>query len=259
MARKLSIVFGLVNIPIKTSPAIKEDKISFHYVSPAGNRVRQKLVDEVTGQEVTRDNLLRGYELSKDQLLLFKPEELESLKLKSTKAVEIVGFTQGEVDPLLFKEVHYISPEKGGEKGYSILLAVLDELKQNAVGKVVMNGKEYVVLVQPWRGLLRMVVLYYPYEASPPPSVTTAPISEKEKELGKMLLQSLGIPKLEELKDRYREAMKAAIEAKARGEKVELQEDLKPTKEDDVADLLAKALEAAKKKKLEAAAAASSS
>jgi DNA end-binding protein Ku len=228
---------------------VKEDKISFHYMTPDGHRVKQVLVDEVTGQPVDRKTLMKGYEDSKDHYVLLTQEELDNLKLKSTKTVEIIGFLPESTasEDIYHKEDYYVTEEKGGEKGYSLLYAVLDELKLRAVGRIVLNGKEYTVLLYPWKGILRLTVLYYPNEVQPLPVVQHVPVTAKEKEMAKLLIQTLGQPNLQELKDRYIEAVKELIRAKQEGKPIEEVKVEVTSPEADLAELLKKSLEAAKK------------
>ncbi|MEM2619211.1 MAG: Ku protein [Candidatus Hadarchaeales archaeon] len=258
MAEKFSVTFGLVSVPVKLHPAVKEEHVSFNWMTRDGHRVRQKLVDEVTQQEVDRNTLLKGYKIDKDRYITFEQDEVSRLKLKTTKTIELVGFipATSPIDPVLSKEELYLEPDKHGEKGYSILLNVLMELNARAVGRMVRNGKEYTVLLTPWNGILRLTVLYYPSEIQKPPVVELVPITEKEKELGKMLIEALGQPDLKSFKDRYREALKELIQAKLEGRQIE-EVKVEITPEADITSALARSLEAMKKKKLAVAAQAS--
>jgi DNA end-binding protein Ku len=255
MVWKFQISFGLVNIPVRLHPTAKEDRIGFNMLSPSGHRVRQKLVDEVTGEEVDRAKVKKGYEISKGKYLVFEKEEIEGLRLKTTKTIEILGFLPAsfEQHPMyrLFQKEHfYLAPEKS-EKAYTILYEALRELGVAAVGKVVLpgSGKESTVVITPFGKMLLLTVLYYKHEIQSPPQVDLAQVDEREKELGKQLLQALGTPDVEKLKDRYIEAVRKLIEAKAKGRPVEAGEvEVKATEESDIAAALERSLGLAKKK-----------
>jgi DNA end-binding protein Ku len=252
MARKFGISFGLVNIPVQIHNTVKEDTVSFHMITPAGSRVKQKLVDSVTGEEVNRSELLKGYEVSKGKYVMLRQEEVESLRLASTKSIEIIGFAPATyVDPILQKEQYYITPDgKAGEKGYSILYHVLKELGVTAVGKIVMGGtKEYIATVSVWKNMLLLTLLYYPHEVVQPPAVSMVEVGERELELGKALLQSLGKPELKELKNRFVKALQELIAAKLEGREIKPVE-VKETDAGDIAAALERSLGLAKKKKL---------
>jgi len=257
MAWKFGISFGLVNIPVKIDRAANEETVSINMITSEGNRVRQKLIDEATGEELKRNETRKGYEVSKGKYIVFGQDEIKGLKLKSTRTVEVIGFAQADfkkhpVYALFEKEHYYVSPEKGGEKGYSILYGVLKELNTAAVGKVVLSsgGKESIVVISPWGKLLLLTVLYYKHEIQTPPAVDLIEISERERELGKQLIQALGSPDLEKQKDRYIEAVKKLIEARARGEAVEVGAvEVEQTAESDIAAALERSLGAIPKKK----------
>lgn len=251
-ARKFSISFGLVNIPVGLYNSVKEEKIDLHNVSPAGNRVRIRWVDEVTGEEVPREAMRKGWQASKDSpLVILEDRELQGIRLKSTKAIEVIGLRSGAIDPIQCKSVFYIAPEKGGEKGYSILYRTLKELGAYALGRVVLSGKEYTVAIGPKGNMLILVVLYYPHEILSPPEVALVETSEKEVELGKQLLDAMGEADTSGLKDRYREALKKLIADKAAGKEVSVSEvRVEETAEADISSMLEKSLGALKKKKL---------
>jgi DNA end-binding protein Ku len=251
MARKFSITFGLVNIPVQLYNTVKEDAVSFHLISPKGNRIKQKVVDSVTGEELERNQLLKGYEISKDKYVTLTQEEINSVKLVSTKSVEIIGFAPAaNIDPILQKEQYYITPDNKGEKGYSILYNVLKELGVMAIGRIVMGGtKEYIATVSVWKNMLLLTLLYYPHEVILPPKVDLVEVSQKELELGKALLQSLGKPELKELKNRYVKALQELIKAKLEGKEIKPVE-VKETAETDIASALEQSLKLTQKKKL---------
>jgi DNA end-binding protein Ku len=199
---------------------VSEETISFNMITPAGNRVKQKIVDAETGEEVNRAETKKGYEVSKGKYVIFTQEEIAGVKLVSTKSIEIIGFVPAaHVEAILQKEQYYITPDgKPGEKGYGILYQVLKELNVMAVGKIVMGGtKEYIATVSVWKNLLFLTLLYYPHEVVAPPAPNMVEISDRERELGKALLQSLGKPDLKDLKNRYINAIQELITAKQEG------------------------------------------
>ncbi len=255
MPWKFGISFGLVNFPVKLHGTIKEEKISFNMITPEGNRVRQRLVDEKTGEEISRGETKKGYEVSKGTYVVLEQGEISSLKLKSTKTVEVIGFVsattkQGRpvVDPIIQKEHFYVSPETGGEKGYSILFNALKELNIMAVGRTVFGGKEYTVTMAAWKTQLLLTVLHYPSEVQLPPAFELVAASDRELELGKQLISALGNPEIGLLKDRYVEAIKELIQAKMEGKEIKPIE-VQETAEMDIAAALEKSLGSITKKK----------
>ena len=258
MPLKFGISFGLVNVPIKIYNAVKEERIGFNMLSPCCHaRARQKLVCEQCRAEMERVKAKKGYEVSKGNYVILDPQDVNNVKLRSTKSIEIVGFVQaGSVDPIVFKENYYIGPEKGGEKGFAILLQVLAELGVMAVGRVVMHGKEYTVTITSRKNQLILTVLYYPSEVVAPPTVPPVEVSERERELAKKLLENLGRPNMGEFKNRYTEALKELIQAKLEGREVKVVQEIGTTAESDIEKALEASLGTTKKKKLGVAVAA---
>ncbi len=253
MVRKFGISFGLVNIPCQLHNTVDEDSISFNMITRSGNRVKQKLVDAETGEDVNRAETRKGYAIAKGKYVIFTQEEVASVKLVSTKSVELIGFVPATtVDAILQKEQYYISPDgQPGEKGYSILYEVLKELGVMAVGKIVMGGtKEYIATVSVRKNLLLLTLVYYPHEIVAPPVPNLVEISDRERELGKALLQSLGKPDLMELKNRYIKALQELITAKQEGREIKPIGEIQETATDDIAAALEKSIGMGKKKKL---------
>jgi len=221
--RKFSLTFGLVSIPIKIQNATKEQRVSFNQITPCcGARVGQFNRCKACGVEVNRADLKKGFEVA-DQYVVLEQGEVEAVKLPSNKNVEIVGFVLADsLDPITFAETYYVSPENGGEKGYSLLLEALMDMKLIAVGRLTMNGKEHTVAVSSRKGLLLLTLLWYPNEIVAPPSVAPVPISEKELGLARQLVEAMKGVNITEFKDRYIEALKEIIKAKMEGKPIEV-------------------------------------
>lgn len=248
MVRKLTISFGLVNIPVKIHNATKEQKISFNQITPCCRaRVNSVLKCQTCGREVSRAEVSKGYEVEKGNYVVLSQEEVKSVRLPSAKSIQIEGFVaHGDIDPLLFAETFYVEPDKGGERAYSLLADALGLLQKVAVGKVVMNGKEQVVAINRWRNLLLLTLLWYPSEIRNPPEVQLLELSGRERELAKQLIEAGDGVDFQTFKDRYVEALKEMIRAKLEGREVKPIEEAKPTEEDSIA----KALEASLKQRL---------
>jgi len=251
MARKFAISFGLVNVPIELHPTVKEDTVHFNMITLKGNRVEQRLCDKETGEEVRRGDTLKGYEVTKGNYVIFSKDEVERVKLVSAKSIEIIGFVEAnKIEAIIQKEQFYITPDEKGEKGYSIIFGALKALNIMAVGKIVMGGtKEYIATISVWRNMLLLTLLYYPKEVLVPPSVNMVDISERELELGKTLLQTLGAPDIKTLSNRYVKALQELIKAKAEGREIKPIEEVPQTPEDDIAAALENSLKGLGKRK----------
>lgn len=246
--RKLTISFGLVNIPVKLHNATKEQKVSFNQITPCCE-ARINLVPKckTCGNVVNRAELKKGYEVAKDQYVLLTKEEVQSVRLPSAKSIVIEGFAPyEELDPLLFAETFYTEPDEKGEIAYSLLAEALGLLHKVAIGKVVSNGKENIVAIRRWRNLLLLNILWYPSEIRKPPEVQLCETSERERELAKTLIEACGGVDLKKSTDRYIEALEELIRAKVEGREIKPIAEVIPTQESGIADALEASLKQVK-------------
>jgi DNA end-binding protein Ku len=161
------IAFGLVNIPVKLFSATEaSEKISFNMLhKDCGNRVQQQLFCPKDERTISRDEVVKGYEFSKGQYVLFNEEELKMLEEKATQAIEISEFLPKEaIDPIYFAKANYIAPDKGGERAYSLLTKALEQTGRWALAKYAARGKQYLVILRPLGKGMVMQQLYYPNE-----------------------------------------------------------------------------------------------
>src|SRR3954466_436310 len=159
---------SLVSCPIAMYPATTErENISFHQLNKkTGNRVKYKKVDAETGREVERDEIVKGYEVSKGEYIELEPEELEAVALESQRVVDIDEFVpKASIDELYLNNPYYIVPD--GEVGQQAFAVIREAIRQEgmvAIGKVVFTSREHVIALEARDNGLLGVTLRYPYE-----------------------------------------------------------------------------------------------
>jgi DNA end-binding protein Ku len=257
-----SISFGLVNIPVKVYPAVKDKRVAFRTLhKECHTPLIHKRWCPTCNREVRLEEVEKGYQLSKDRFVVLTDEELERVQLKTLKVLEIIGFVDAaEIDPLYYDFPYLLEPQEGGEKAYTLLREILSQTGKVAIGRVVMRNKEYVVVLRPYQKALLMVTLHYHDEIVSPEELENLKkvvvVREQELKMGQLLIQQLvGEFKPEEFKDRYREAVMELVRKKAEGEVIPVAR----VKEVEATVDLMKALEASlqqlkKKKEAEATA-----
>ena len=111
-----SISFGLVQVPVRLVGATKSKDVSFNQLEEGtGARIRYKKVSEQTGEEVTQDRIKRGYEISKGRYVMVEPDELEALRPRASRAIDIEEFGDlDEIDPVYFEQPYYLVPDARG-------------------------------------------------------------------------------------------------------------------------------------------------
>ena len=158
------IRLALVSIPVELFPATRSGaSIQFHQVhEPSGKRIKYEKVVPGIGP-VDRDEIVKGYEVSKGHYVLLDPEEIDSVKLESRKTLDLVQFVgDDEIDAMYFDKPYYVIPADDlAEEAYVVLRDALKAAKKVGVGQLAMRGQEYVVALKPCgRGLLLETLRY---------------------------------------------------------------------------------------------------
>jgi DNA end-binding protein Ku len=247
-----AISFGLVNVPIKLYSAVSKKTVRFHQLNAeTGNRIQQKRVDPETGEEVAYDQIVKGYELTRDRYVVINPDELEALDPEKSRTIDIEDFVDlADIDPVYYDHPYYLVPDKGAAKAYGLLLSAMQEAGKVAIARVVLRSKEQLVAIRPDRDgrLLMMETMIFADEVVPPEDLDGLPekddltASERELKMAQQLIESLASDfEPERYHDQYREKVLELIEAKAEGAEIAVQPEA--PKAERVPDLMA-ALEA---------------
>jgi DNA end-binding protein Ku len=245
------IRLGLVSIPIELFPATKSGaQIQFHQVhEPSGKRIKYEKVVPGIGP-VDRDEIVKGYEVSKGHYILLDPEEIESVKLESRKTLDLVQFTDvSDIDPMYFDKPYYVVPADDlAEEAFVVLRDALRASKKVGVGQLAMRGQEYVVALKPCgRGLL-LETLRYADEVNKAQSFfreigDSKPDPELLDMAAMLIERKVGEFDPKEFHNRYVDALKKLIAEKQRkkGEKViqDPDADAPPPRGSNVIDLMA--------------------
>ena len=246
-----AISFGLVNVPVKLYSAVSRKTVRFNQLSAkTGSRIAQKRVDPTTGEEVAYEDIVKGYELTKDRYVLISQDELDALDPERTRTIDIEDFVDiADIDPVYYDHPYYLVPDKGAAKAYGLLLDAMRESGKVANARVVLRSKEQLVAIRPaFDDVLMMETMIFADEVVPPDSIDDLPsaedlnVSERELTMAQQLIDSLSSDfEPEKYHDEYREKVLELIERKASGEEIAVQPEApQPTK---VPDLMA-ALEA---------------
>ncbi len=221
------ISFGLVTIPMKLySTGESSAGISFNMLhKKCGSRLKQQYFCPVDNEVVGREDIVKGYEYSKDQYVLFTEEELKALVPEPTNAVEITEFVPlDQVDPIYFEKSYYIGPDKGGDRPYRLLSEAMKQTGRAALARYVARGKDQFVLLRPFEEGLIMQQLRYSDElrAFSEVPIGTAELREPELKLAVQLIEQIATDefKPEEYEDTQRHQVRALIDRKIQGEEI---------------------------------------
>ncbi len=239
-----SIAFGLVSVPVKLySAADSSSSVSFNWIhKECGSRLKQQYICATEGTVVERDDMVKGYEFSKGQYVLFTPDELKALEEQGSNAVEIAEFVPLEqVDRVYVDRTYYLGPDKGGDRAYHLLSAALTETGLAALARYSARGKQYLVLVRPEGEGLVMEQLHYASEIRSFEEVPLgrSEVKKPELELAKQLVEQAATETFDPspYKDEVRERVLDLIQRKVEGE--DITEVAAPEPQAQIIDLMA--------------------
>lgn len=242
--RNATISFGLVSIPVRFYTATKSEDVHFHLLHEScGTRVNRKWWCPHHEKIVDSDELIRGYEISKNKYVTFTDEEMETLETDDNRAVEITEFVDlHEIDPVFFEKAYYLGPSAGGGKTYRLLSQAMKKQDKVAVARWIGGGKEHLVVLRPYEKGLILHTMYYADEVRDFDAIDiedSGAVREKEVALAEMLINELTEKKFDPLqfKDEYRTRLLEQIRAKSKG-KVFKSEEKEEEKGGEVIDIM---------------------
>lgn len=251
---KGAISFGLVSIPVKLFPATEQKDVKFRYLHKTCQApIHYKRVCSHCGQEVSQDDMVRGYEYESGRYVIINEEDLEKIPDERTRTVDIVDFVSlEEIDPLYFDKTYYLAPGEAGEKAYSLLRQAMAETGKIAVAKVVIRNKESLAVIRGYKNLLVMETIFYPDEirdtALLPGFAREVKLHDNEMKMARELIQNLATDfNPEKYTDEYRKKLLDLIHAKIEGEQIAVPETVARGKVVDLMEALRASVEMAKK------------
>lgn len=219
-----SISIGLVNVPVKLYTMIRDQSFSFRLLhKDDGQPLKYERVCTRDDKVVEWKDTVKGFEVRKDQFVVFEKEELEAIKPESDELIRLDKFVSLlSIDPIYFDKSYILVPDRS-EEAYSLLLTALQQLGRAGMGKVTLRTKEYPVVVHEYRGALILTTLRYAYEVVDPMDMeglrALKKPGKKELDLAARIIEDLsGEFNIADFRDAYRERMEELIEKKMKGE-----------------------------------------
>ncbi len=208
----------MVNIPIKLYSAAEDKTFSFNQLCKKGHRIQYKRWCPVEETEVPYQEIQKGYEISKDNYALIEKEELEKIKLKTTKTIDIKEFVDSkELDPIFVQKSYYVAPDsKTPDKAYLLLVNILKNTDKIAIGKVVLRERGIIMHLLHYLDEIRPMDEIKEISAS---ATNKIKLEEQELALGKMLVEQLGSNRFDisNYSDAYASELERLIKAKSQG------------------------------------------
>ena len=236
---------SLVTCPVALYPATSEaEKISFNQINKnTGHRIRYLKVDADSGEEVSSDDIVKGYQVDRDRYLEVTKDELENIALESTRTIDIDEFVpRKEIDDLYLVRPYYIVPDgKVGHDAYAVIRETIRSLDKVALARVVLTSREHVMSLEARdKGLMGML-LRYPYEVRDQAEyfdeIQDVKITKDMLDLAKHIVeQKSGHFDPSKFEDHYEAALQDLLNKKQKGQAIPK---TAPKRGENVVDLMA--------------------
>jgi DNA end-binding protein Ku len=263
MARAMwsgSISFGLLNVPVRLYSAVARRGIALREIREADSaRIKLRRFADGTDDEVSRDEIIKAYELTKGQYVPLSKDEMKALAPEKTRAIDVLDFVDlGQIDPIYFDSPYYLGPGEGAEKAYSLLAAAMESSGKVAIARFVFRNKEHLAALRPSNGALTLTTMRFADEVVPPSDLDEVlpsgkpKLAKKEQEMAEALIESLSTEfDPGQYRDEYREQLLSLIERKAEGKEIVASDAEAPeaTKAPDLMAALEESIAAVKGKK----------
>ncbi|MEV0939455.1 Ku protein [Micromonospora wenchangensis] len=223
---KGSVSFGLVSIGVKLYSATEEKDIRFHQVHrDDGGRIRYKRTCSVCGEEVSYDDIAKGYDLGGGEMVILTDADFADLPLTSSRAIDVLEFVPAEqVDPILYNKAYFLEPEGTATKPYVLLRDALADSERVAIVKVALRQREQLATLRVRDGVLLLNTMLWPDEVRTPDFGfldEDLKVRPPELAMAASLIDSMaGEFQPDAFTDDYRAALQEVIDAKVEGREV---------------------------------------
>ena len=220
---KGAVSFGLVNVPVRMYTATSSHDVGFHQVHREdGGRIKYKRVCSVCGEEVSYDEIAKGYESPDGQLVILTDEDLADLPVSGSREIEVERFVPAEqIDPMLLERSYYLEPDRTGTKPYALLREALAEADRMALVRVAIRNRSTMAVLRVRDDVIVLQTMLWPDEIRQPDFDTGADAADlrpQELAMAASLIDSMtGDYDAEEFDDEYRDAVVALLEGKVAG------------------------------------------
>jgi len=249
-----AIGFGLVNIPVKIYSATQTSNLDLDMLDKKDHaHIKYQRVNENTGKEVPWGNIVKGYKLDNEYVVLDE-KDFEAASAKKTKTIEISDFVkEDEISSIYYETPYYLEPDKSGTRPYELLLEALTKTKKVGVSTFVMRNKEALAILRPDNNVIVLNKIRFQEEIRDPNQLnlpTNTEVKPAELKMAITLIDQLtGKFDISKYKDNYNDELLKLIEAKAKGKKIKTPEmKVVHSKTKDLMEQLKASLEVKRKK-----------
>ena len=223
-----TISFGLVYIPVTLHSAANEAGLDFDWIDKRSmDLVGYKRINKMTGEDIEKENIVRGIEFEKGKYVILTDEEIKRALAKSTQTIELESFVSVDEIPLMyFEKPYYLAPNKS-DKAYALLRETLSKTKRVGIGRIVMHNRQHMAAIVPDGSALVLIILRWENQFRSLselklPSKGNAGLTQEEIAMAEQLVAYMVKPwNPKKLKDTYVEKVMMLVEEKAKTGQIE--------------------------------------
>lgn len=235
---KGAITFGLVHIPIALHAATSEHALNFDWLDKRSmDPVGYKRINKKTGEEMDKENIIKGIEYEEGQYIILTPEEIAAAYPVSTQTIEIEAFVPVADIPFIFLDrPYYVSPINKGEKVYALLREILKKNGNAAIAKVVIQTKQHLAALIPLGPVLVLNLLRWEDEIRPfnelnlpSENLKATGLTDKEIKMGERLVEDMSTKwKPQLFKDSFKQQIQELVQKKIKAGKTKTVTPIEP-------------------------------
>ena len=224
-----AIGFGLVNIPVKIYSATESSNLNLDMLDKKDHsKIKYQRVNENTGKEVEWGNIVKGYKIANDYVILDE-KDFEAVSPEKTKTINITDFVkESEISSLYYETPYYLEPDKSGTRPYKLLLEALQKTKKVGAATFVMRNKESLAILRPEKDVIVLNKIRFEQEIRDPAELTlpkNTEVKPAELKMAVSLIDQLTDKfDISKYKDNYNDELLKIIEAKSKGKKIKAPE-----------------------------------
>jgi DNA end-binding protein Ku len=248
-----SIVFGLVNAPVKMYAAIDEHNLELHLVHEKdGSPIGYAKVCKKEGKEVPSDEIVKAYEVSDGELVYLTDEDFRAAEEESYRTIEVLDFVpREEIDPIVYQRTYYLGPADGAEKVYALLVKALEQAELSAVARYVFHDKQQLGTLRVRDGVITLENMYFADEIRATDGILPKrlpKVDKRELDMAETLISRFTSRfDHSRYEDLYRKKLLKVVQQKRKGEEVHAAPVEEREAPPDLMDALRASVEAAKK------------
>ena len=223
---KGAVSFGLVNVPVRLYSATENHDVQFRQVHREdGGRIKYKRTCSIDGEEVSYDDIAKGYETEDGDMVVLTDEDFADLPSRTSKEIGVTKFVPADqIDPMWLDKSYYLEPDKAATKPYVLLRDALESEKRMAICTVSIRTRMTMAVLRVRDGVIVMQTMLWPDEVRAADFATVTDdqrATEQEMAMAKMLIDQLaGDYDPDDYEDDYAAAVQAVVEAKVSGGEV---------------------------------------